>query len=263
MDEHTQRATGPELRYAVTALTGVDFRDATATPDGSWTISGYAAVFDQTATLYDGKFLRVEERIQRGAFTNVLSRITLPPTDPSRTLVHLNLGHDMNSAVAATDVDGIGGLTLDERDAGLFYLARVDRADPDATRMAAKLSRGVIRQASFAFRVNRDEVVTTTDENGKEHDVRTIIEVGELYDVSVCAQGAYSQTVSQLRSYAAALGHAPPGAGQPHHDEPALVLSGASDVNPSGGGRGDHPNLQALQADVRRRAHIAMNGAMR
>ena len=198
-----------ELRYAVAPITDITFRDATATGDGSWLIEGYAAVYDAETTLYDGKFYQLTESIAPGAFANVLARVNLPASDLTRTLVHLNYVHDMQSAVAATDADGpIGRLLLAEDARGLRFTAKVDREDPDAVRMAVKMRRGVVRQASFAFTIAAEESLETeTEQKTVEH--TRILEIKDLYDVCVCPQGAYPQTVSTLRSLAAAIGRTP------------------------------------------------------
>src|SRR5437879_3013349 len=104
MTDH-QKPALPELRIAVVPFRAVEFRDATQTGDGSYTIKGHAAVFDQETVLYDGGWWRLREVIEPGAFGPVLGR---------NPLVHLNIGHDMNRSIAATQIDGIGGLELSE-----------------------------------------------------------------------------------------------------------------------------------------------------
>lgn len=185
-----------EFRIATAPIRDVEFRDATGTPDGSWTISGYAAVFDQETTLMDGNFAVVKESIAPGAFTRVLGE---------QPLVHLNFGHDMNRVVASTKVgaDQIGGLRLAEDARGLYYMARVDKNDPDAQALAVKMQRGVVDQASFAFTIAREESTTTDLEDGRMQAAYRILEVKQLFDVCCAAQGAYPQTSSMLRSLAA------------------------------------------------------------
>jgi HK97 family phage prohead protease len=195
-----------ELRLAVVPVQFVTVRDATATGDGSWTISGYAAVFNQETTLFEiPGWYRMREEIAPGAFARVLERVAA-----GEELVHLNYVHEMASAVAATDVEGIGGLELGEDYHGLHFFARVDPTDPDAQRMAAKMRRGIVKQASFAFTIADEERVSREEmEDGTLDEKWRILEVGHLYDVCVCPQGAYPQTESNLRSLAAAsLGRA-------------------------------------------------------
>jgi HK97 family phage prohead protease len=236
-----------ELRYAVVPLTDCNFRDAQATGDGSWIIEGYAAVFDQRTTLYDGQFVRVSEEIAPGAFKSVLAR--------DETLVHLNWVHNMESAVASTDAPGpIGKLTLSEDERGLKFEARVDREDPDAQRMAAKMRRGVASQASFAFLISSEESETRDLPDGRVEDHYRIIEVGDLFDVCVCPRGAYQQTTSSLRSYAAAIGRSPEGEGHPRRS----VKEGAQDVAQAEGvPESKQPSRVAL-AKAKARARLQM-----
>lgn len=198
-------AVQPQVRYAVAPILDIDVRDPEGNGDGSWTMSGYAAVFDQKTTLYDGKFLKLTEDLAPAAFDRCLREQGL---ETPAGVVHFNPSHDMSRAVAATDVPvgQIGSLTVRPDARGLFYLARVSREDPDAVAMAAKMRIGVLRQASFAFTIAKAEYTDTESDEGPDESHRRILEVGHLYDVCATPQGAYPQTVSQLRSYAAAIG---------------------------------------------------------
>lgn len=189
------------LRLAVTQLQDVSVRDASGTGDGSWTIEGYAAVYEQETTLFEiPGWVRMREEIARDAFADVLERVAR-----GDELVHLNHGHDMKTAMAASDVTGIGGLELSEDFHGLRFFARVDPDDPDAKALAVKMGRQVVRQASFAFTVDEEERVESQQlEDGTIDELWRITKIGHLYDVCVCAQGAYPQTESYLRSLAAA-----------------------------------------------------------
>jgi len=202
-----------ELRYAVAPIESIEVRDGTGSFDNTWTMSGYAAVFNETTTLLDSKFLKLTESIDAGAFRSVLANQPLSSPDG---VVHFNFGHDMNRAVAATDVSPgqPGSLELSTDSRGLFFTARVAKDDPDGQAMAVKMRDGVLKQASFAFTIadaTYDEPgardVTGEMEPAEEH--RTIIEVGHLYDVCATTQGAYTSTITGLRSYAAKLGEDP------------------------------------------------------
>ena len=188
------------FRFAVAPITHVDVRDPSANEDGSWTMSGYAAVFNQQTTLFDGRFVRTTEDLAPTAFDRVLRE--------QSDAVHFNYGHDMASTVASTRVPAgqEGSLQLRVDANGLHFLAKVARDDPDGLRMASKMRTGVLNQASFAFSI-RDAVDTTTDlEDGRQNEHRRITDLGYLRDVCATPLGAYRQTVSQLRSYAAAIG---------------------------------------------------------
>lgn len=182
----------------------VPFRDIqwreSGTGDGSKTLSGYAAVFNQVTTLYDGTYYRMDEVILPGAFDAVLAK------HPD---VHFNHGHDMKTAMARTLAPGpIGKLDLTADLHGLKVHARLNPNDPDVIKLAAKMDYSVIDQMSFMFRCLSSgyKWESETDENGKEIDLRTIKEISELFDVCVCAQGAYATTSADLRTLLAAAG---------------------------------------------------------
>lgn len=193
------------MRFAVAPVTNIEVRDPTGNDDNTWTMSGYAAVFNRSTTLYDGKFFRLTETIDPSAFDTVLRDQQMGGPEG---VVHFNFGHDMNRAVAATDVPAgqPGSLILEAHEEGLHFLAKVPRDDPDGVAMAAKMRSGVLRQASFAFTVADDVRTTTEDDAGVETEHRTILELGHLYDVCATPQGAYPQTIANLRSYASAIG---------------------------------------------------------
>jgi HK97 family phage prohead protease len=209
------------LRIATCTIRSVEVRDASANGDGSWTMSGYAAVFDTDTVLYDGNYYQVIESIDPGAFTNALASPDL--------LTHFNFGHDQNRAMASTKVapGQVGSLALQvDPQQGLYFLARVDPEDPDAQALAVKMRNGVIDGASFAFTIKRQQTTTIDMEDGREQDVIRILEVGDLYDVCACAQGAYREASSTFaartaRSYGAAI----LGIGQPsdggHRHQPS------------------------------------------
>ena len=260
-------ASTDKLRFAVAPITSVEVRDPTGNYDNTWTMSGYAAVFDETTTLYDGRYLRLTESISPKAFDRVLRD---QGTDTSSGVVHFNFGHDMNRAVAATNVPAgqPGSLQLKTDSRGLYFEAKVARDDPDGIALASKMRTGVVSQASFAFTIGSatDETIETEDGPDTEH--RTIDEVAHLYDVCACAQGAYSSTVSQLRGIAAAIG-------QPERPDPRLLgnlptggrqrqpaLGGASDINPEPEGvvETPEPDWAAIDAMKARRRPIALDG---
>ena len=185
-----------ELRYASAPIIGLEIRESEG-GNGSLTLTGYAAVTEQETVLYDGRFFRMREVIQRGAFGPALMRAGLD--------VHLNVGHDMTRAIARTGVDGVGRLELTEDERGLRMFARLDPTDPDVIALAPKMRNGIVDQASFAFTVADDEAFTSDGADGKEEELRRILEIGDLYDVTVVARGAYPQTSAQIRSLMGAI----------------------------------------------------------
>lgn len=137
---------------------------------------GHAAVFDRLSLDLGG--YRV--KIAPGAFQGVLD------TNPD---VWMNWDHDMRYVMGRTRNNT---LELREDPMGLHTwcrLAPVSYVDD----LAVLMEGGYIDQMSFACDIGAD----TWTESGEEI-TRTIEEVSALYDVTVCAQGAFPQTDSRL-----------------------------------------------------------------
>lgn len=193
MSEKAARAMlEAERRVVAVPFRDIEWRQS-GSGDGSRILAGYAAVYEQEATLYAGQRYTMKEKISRGAFSTVLAK------NPD---VHLNINHDMSRAIARTGVSGIGGLELKSDIHGLRVYARLNEKDPDVQSLAAKMDLKIMDQMSFAFRVlaSGSEYHVTVDADGHETELRIIKEIAELYDVCVCAQGAYPQTDAILRS---------------------------------------------------------------
>jgi hypothetical protein len=93
-------------------------------------------------------------------------------------------------------------LELREDPRGLHYWARVAPTS-FATDLRLLMEGGVIDQASFAFTVEQDKWEIRNEGKPDEMVVRTVEKVRDLYDVTICAQGAYPQSDSQVvRAYA-------------------------------------------------------------
>jgi HK97 family phage prohead protease len=257
------------LRLAVAPIRNVEVRDATGTGDGSWTIEGYSAVFDQETVLYDiPGWIRVREEIAPTAFDNVLARLS-----HGDGLVHLNHGHDMKTAVAATNVQGIGSLELAVDFHGQRMFARVDPEDPDARSLAVKMRNRVVAQSSFAFTIGDEEIVDERELDDGTLDVKfRINEIADQYDVCVCAQGAYPTTESYMRSLAAASLRVPDLGTLGRSDEELeglnrrLAEAGGGSViaavKPGGGGdQARELELLQLQAHVRATTRNLIGGS--
>jgi HK97 family phage prohead protease len=223
-----------ERFFLVAPIEQMEVRDTSANHDNTWTMSGYAAVFHQRATLYDSAFERMTVEIDPQAFDRVLNGgQALGQPDG---VVHFNHGHDMKTAVAATDVPKgqPGSLELTRDNHGLHFLARVSRDDPDAVALASKMRTGVVKQASFAFTTSSDKYTTVDNEDGPIETHRLIMEMDHIYDVCAATQGVFHQTVSQLQTYAKLLGQPEHGG---HRRQPDL--GGANPVSPAVGGMED------------------------
>ena len=135
--------------------------------DGSTTITGHAAVFNQLSSDLGG----FREIIAENAFSDVLN-------DDVRALVN----HDPNLLLGRTTS---GTLRLEQTDEGLQYSFDV----PDTTYgrdLIISMERGDITQSSFAFTIEDDSWETTED-----GEVRTINKVKQLYDCSCVTYPAY------------------------------------------------------------------------
>lgn len=176
----TMPATAPEIRRAVIApVTDLAIRES-GSGDGTLHLQGHAAVFDRKSHDLGG----FREIIARGAFRDVLD------TDPDVHLVHQ---HDMGRVMARTRSKT---LELREDPAGLRVWARLDPNISYVADLARAMERGDVDQMSFAFTVREDDWALEDEERV----VRTVKRVGELFEVSVVAQGAYPQTSANLRS---------------------------------------------------------------
>jgi hypothetical protein len=153
--------------------------DAAGDPEakGRWTMRGHAAVFNRTS--HDlGGFRTV---IAPGAFSKILD------TNPD---VHLLWDHDTRYVLARTKNNS---LELREDPYGLHVWARFAKTQT-ADEIATLMQGGFIDQMSFACNIGADEWTQDTDGNI----TRTIFSVDGLFDVTVCAQGAFPQTDAQL-----------------------------------------------------------------
>jgi HK97 family phage prohead protease len=150
--------------------------------DGTVTVEGYAAVFDQPTDI-GGVFTEV---VARGAFKNALKR----QDDVEFLINHGGLPIARSTA---------GNLYMEEDDHGLKIRAVLDPTDPDVQRIVPKMRGGMLDQMSFAFQATGQRWDTPAD----GPDVRTITDV-VLFDVSIVNRGAYPQTSIALRSLEAA-----------------------------------------------------------
>ena len=169
--------TAPTGRVTFTVPLGdVQFADSGSEP-GARTMRGHAAVFDRASHDLGG----FRTKIAKGAFDRVLDG------DPD---VHLVWDHDTRYTLARTK-----NKTLELRadPYGLHTWAHMAPTSY-AEDLAVLMERGDIDQMSFACDIGADEWFE--DDEGEI--TRTITEVSALYDVTICAQGAFPQTDSQL-----------------------------------------------------------------
>ncbi len=175
-------ANDREERRALTDT--IEFREA----DGTASITGYAAVFNQETVIGGGMF-GFREQIAPGAFDDAIA------ADDVRALFN----HDPNILLGRT-LSGTLRLSVDKR--GLRYT--VDLPDTAAARDVRELiRRGDVSGSSFGFVVEED----TWDESGVKKGqlpLRTLEKLS-LFDVSPVTYPAYPQTSVSARSKAQAI----------------------------------------------------------
>ena len=140
-------------------------------------ISGYAAKFNKYSEDLGG----FREKIKPGAFTNALK------SSDVRALFN----HNPDKIIGRTGVN----LQLKEDNKGLYM--EVDAVDtPTFNSVVADIEAGLVTQQSFGFTIAADSW-RTSKEFGE---VRTIEEIGTLFDVSPVTYPAYPDTTVALES---------------------------------------------------------------
>ena len=138
--------------------------------DGSGSIHGYAIVYNK-----DSEDMGFIERVKPGAATNALKRSDI------RGLKN----HDPNLIFARQGVN----LKLKEDKNGLSYeTTPIDTANYRET--AAEIQAGLLTGQSFGFTILADE----WKDLDTDHPHRTIVEIGEIFDVGPVVFPAYKDT---------------------------------------------------------------------
>ncbi|MEM9113536.1 MAG: HK97 family phage prohead protease [Myxococcota bacterium] len=180
--EFASLAHRPELRGAVAAPVAPRQArvEVTRRSLGDVQLEGYAAVFNERSENLGG----YRETIRPGAFSKALARADRP------ALVAL-FNHDPNLPLGRL---GVTDLVVKEDARGLRY--RLTLPDTSAGRDVAELVRsGTVFQSSFAFMVEPGRIQWARDGDA---DLRTILEVESLHDVSPVTRPAYEATSVKL-----------------------------------------------------------------
>jgi HK97 family phage prohead protease len=159
-------------------LGNLQVRDSGA-GDGSYTISAVPIVFNSWSLPLG--FSGFYERIMPGATRTALEGEphVLSVWDHDTRLV---LGSTANSTLDLTELDE--GVRAWTRVAPTSYAAD----------LRVLLERGDINQGSFAFTIERESWTYLNEGKPDERIEVSVEEVGELFDVTVCAMGAYPET---------------------------------------------------------------------
>ncbi len=126
-----------------------------------------------------------KEKIKRGAFANALKRST-------RILGLFN--HDHAKPLCNSEA---GTLRLDDGPDGLSVEMQLDPSISFHKDAWASVARGDIAGMSFGFTVAKDQWEPS---NTPDKTIRTILEIGELFEVSPVTFPAYPATTAQARS---------------------------------------------------------------
>lgn len=147
-------------------------------------VEGYAAVFEQPSEVMSFWGIEWDERIARGAFTNVLAADDLD--------VRFMGQHEGNALARTTN----GTLELREDETGLWFRASLNPDVQEARDLYALIERGDITQMSFGFCMAPPSSLTCEklghDLCHIEHDL--INEVTRLFEISAVTFPAYPQT---------------------------------------------------------------------
>ena len=149
--------------------------------DESRHIEGYGSVFNSRSLDLGG----FQEIIAPGAFDGVIERSD----------VKALLDHNAEKGILARSRNGKGSLSLELDERGLKYSFDAPHTNL-GDEVVEGLKRGDYSQSSFAFTVESES--WTKEEDGSY--LRTINKIGNLYDVSIVANPAYTDTSVALRS---------------------------------------------------------------
>ena len=167
----------PDISYRIRRT---EFRSAAPADDQPLLLEGYFVVFGQPYYVDD----YCEEVIDRHAFDNAVM------TDV-RALI------DHNSRLVLGRRNGeVQTLGFEIDDTGVYCRIQINPDDTDAMSLRARVLRGDVDQASFGFIERRWEYEDLPDGRVR----RTVLDIAELCEFSVCTFPAYEQTSVSARS---------------------------------------------------------------
>lgn len=167
-------------------------------------IAGYAAVFDKPSE--DMGFI---EYVRAGAFKKAIAK------SDARALFN----HDTDTLPLGRQ--SAGTLVLREDDQGLYY--EITPPDTQVARdLMTSIDRGDVRESSYGFTVAVDE----WDFSDPKVTKRTIIEIGEIFDVSPVVFAAFPDTSVALRKMEEKRKESGPSAGDGERTDDPLIKLG-------------------------------------
>jgi HK97 family phage prohead protease len=151
-----------------------DLAPQSGSDQGGSTVKGYAALFNTRTELWKGYF----EEIAQGAFAEAI------PTSDVRALYN----HNSSQLLGRTKS---GTLTISEDARGLAFECKLPESRTDIIEL---INRGDLDQCSFAFTI-KEEMWTDL---GQGNELRTILKVGKIYDVTLATYPAYEDATFTL-----------------------------------------------------------------
>lgn len=153
-------------------------------------VEGYATTFDDVYTLYNSDRYQVDEQVDARAFDEC---------DMSDTIMQF----DHCGRVFARVSNKTLVLTVDKR--GLHV--RADLGGTDIGRqLYQEIKGGYVSKMSFGYRVSEDKREETYDHDHDKYTVlRTITQIGKVFDVSAVSLPANDQTSISARSFSDGL----------------------------------------------------------
>lgn len=173
---------------------GVEFRDFKLTNiesrknddnTESLLIEGMPCLFNTETVLYKGKYYEYREKIDQGAFNGA---------DITDVIFNYNHGGRVYARTRNKSLE------LEIKSDGLYMKASLMNEDEGHAQLYRDIKGGLIDKMSFAFSVeeSRYETIERSDEPNVE--IRTVMKIEKLYDVSAVDIPAYDATSISARS---------------------------------------------------------------
>ena len=158
-----------------------------ADEEGNMEVEGYATTFNQPYLLYDGRYYKLYEKIDPGAFNEC-------------DMTDVVMQYDHEGRVFARTKNGTLSLSPDAT--GLKVAADLGGTDI-GRQLYQEIKGGYTDKMSFGFVVAEDKRETIVDhENNVEIVNRTITKIKKLYDVSAVSIPANDMTSISARRFA-------------------------------------------------------------
>ena len=158
--------------------------EQTDTEEKSYKVTGYASTYNEPYTLYSDEDIEIREQVAPGAFDNAdLSDVIMQYNHEGRVFARTR-NHTLD---LFSDSHGFGI----NADLGGTEIGR---------QLYEEIQGGYTDRMSFGFTVDEDEVNETREKGKRTVYLRTITQIGKLYDVSAVSIPANDGTEISARS---------------------------------------------------------------